>query len=68
MAKYTVKFHYKGKSASMVVSVNARSEHDAREQIRATYGQSNPPIIISVRKGLLLVKFASLKLYVLYRG
>lgn len=51
MAKYTVKFHYKGKSASMVVSVNARSEHDAREQIRATYGQSNPPIIISVRKG-----------------
>ena len=51
MSKYTVKFHYKGKSASTVVSVDARSEHDAREQVRATYEQSKPLIIISVRKG-----------------
>ena len=45
MSKYTVKFHYKGKSASTTVTV------DAREQVRTTYGQSKPPIIISVRKG-----------------
>lgn len=31
MSKYTVKFHYKGKSASTTVTVDARSEHDARE-------------------------------------
>ena len=50
MSKYTVKFHYKGKSASTTVTVDARSEHDAREQVRVAYGQSKPPIIISVRK------------------
>ena len=51
MSKYTVKFHYKSKSASTTVIVDARSEHDAREQVRVAYGQSKPPIIISVRKG-----------------
>lgn len=51
MSKYTVKFHYKGKSASTTITVDARSEHDAREQVRVTHGQIKPPIIISVRKG-----------------